>query len=141
MWLYGVRVEHQKDRSMLNLDFMLIYVKDAPESRAFYADLLGREPVEESPNFALFVLESGLKLGMWNREKVEPAATMQAGGAELVFGVDDSEAVDAIYRDWSARNIPIAMAPVLMDFGRTFVALDPDGHRLRVFAPSNEANQ
>ena len=22
-----------------------------------------------------------------------------------------------------------------MDFGRTFVALDPDGHRLRVFAP------
>ena len=23
-----------------------------------------------------------------------------------------------------------------MDFGRTFVALDPDGHRLRVFAPA-----
>jgi len=23
-----------------------------------------------------------------------------------------------------------------MDFGFTFVALDPDGHRLRVFAPS-----
>jgi hypothetical protein len=23
-----------------------------------------------------------------------------------------------------------------MDFGCTFVALDPDGHRLRVFAPS-----
>ena len=25
-----------------------------------------------------------------------------------------------------------------MDFGRTFVALDPDGHRLRVFAPREE---
>ena len=23
-----------------------------------------------------------------------------------------------------------------LDFGRTFVALDPDGHRLRVFAPA-----
>ena len=26
-------------------------------------------------------------------------------------------------------------APTAMDFGFTFVALDPDGHRLRVFAP------
>ena len=26
-----------------------------------------------------------------------------------------------------------------MDFGRTFVALDPDGHRLRVFAPAPDA--
>ena len=25
-----------------------------------------------------------------------------------------------------------------MDFGRTFVGLDPDGHRLRVFAPAPE---
>jgi catechol 2,3-dioxygenase-like lactoylglutathione lyase family enzyme len=126
---------------MLNPDFMLIYVNDAQKSRAFYADLLGREPVEESPNFALFVLASGLKLGMWNREKVEPATTAPAGGTELVFSVDDAEAVDAIYRDWSARSFPITMAPTLMDFGRTFVALDPDGHRLRVFAPSDEANQ
>ena len=27
-------------------------------------------------------------------------------------------------------------APTDLDFGRTFVALDPDGHRLRVFAPA-----
>jgi hypothetical protein len=26
--------------------------------------------------------------------------------------------------------------PTKMDFGTTFVALDPDGHRLRVFAPA-----
>ena len=26
--------------------------------------------------------------------------------------------------------------PTDMEFGRTFVALDPDGHRLRVFAPA-----
>jgi hypothetical protein len=26
-----------------------------------------------------------------------------------------------------------------MDFGRTFVGLDPDGHRMRVFAPASEA--
>jgi hypothetical protein len=28
--------------------------------------------------------------------------------------------------------------PTDMDFGRTFVALDPDGDRLRVFAPAGE---
>jgi hypothetical protein len=26
--------------------------------------------------------------------------------------------------------------PVQMDFGTTFVATDPDGHRLRVFVPA-----
>jgi hypothetical protein len=28
----------------------------------------------------------------------------------------------------------MAQTPTEMDFGTTFVALDPDGHRLRVFA-------
>lgn len=35
------------------------------------------------------------------------------------------------------RGLSIAQAPVAMDFGMTFVALDPDGHRLRVFAPAH----
>jgi hypothetical protein len=26
-------------------------------------------------------------------------------------------------------------SPIAMDFGFTFTAVDPDGHRLRVFAP------
>jgi hypothetical protein len=30
----------------------------------------------------------------------------------------------------------MAQAPTELDFGRTFVALDPDNHRLRVFYPS-----
>jgi predicted enzyme related to lactoylglutathione lyase len=32
-------------------------------------------------------------------------------------------------------GVAIAQKPVEMDFGYTFTALDPDGHRLRVFAP------
>ena len=34
-----------------------------------------------------------------------------------------------------ASGLPIVQKPTAMDFGHTFVALDPDGHRLRVFAP------
>ena len=34
-----------------------------------------------------------------------------------------------------ARRRGILQEPVQMDFGHTFVASDPDGHRLRVFVP------
>ena len=38
--------------------------------------------------------------------------------------------------EWGGRKLTVAQAPVEMDFGYTFVALDPDQHRLRVFAPN-----
>ncbi len=41
----------------------------------------------------------------------------------------------ATHADWSKR-MSIAQVPTEMDFGNTFVALDPDGYRLRVFSPS-----
>lgn len=37
--------------------------------------------------------------------------------------------------DWTGRGLKIAQPITCMSFGTTFVALDPDGHRLRVFAP------
>jgi predicted enzyme related to lactoylglutathione lyase len=46
--------------------------------------------------------------------------------------------VDAVHADWAARGLAIAQPPTELDFGRTFVALDPDGHRLRVFKPGAE---
>jgi hypothetical protein len=33
-------------------------------------------------------------------------------------------------------GLRIIQEPVKMDFGFTFTAADPDGHRLRVFAPA-----
>ena len=39
------------------------------------------------------------------------------------------------FADWKQRGLPILQEPVQMDFGHTFVAADPDGHRLRVFVP------
>ena len=35
---------------------------------------------------------------------------------------------------WSRHTVE--PPPTDMDFGHTFVALDPDGHRLRVFSPA-----
>jgi catechol 2,3-dioxygenase-like lactoylglutathione lyase family enzyme len=115
--------------------YMLLYVNSPKASEDFYRALFDCEPVESSPTFALFGLKSGLKLGLWSRHTVEPAATAAGGGGEIGIPVDEARAVDAIHADWRARGLAILQAPTDLDFGRTFVALDPDGHRLRVFAP------
>lgn len=119
---------------MNDLHIVILYVDYPPASAAFYADLLGRPAVEVSPTFALFVLPSGIRLGLWSRHTVEPAAGAPAGAGEIGFTVADADAVNALHGDWVRRGLTIAQAPTAMDFGHTFVAQDPDGHRLRVFA-------
>ena len=122
---------------MSDPNFVILYVKNPVESAAFYADLLGKKPIDAAPTFALFALESGVKLGLWRAPDVEPAAT-PVGGSELCFAVGSNATVDATYAAWKAKGLRVIQAPTDMDFGHTFVALDPDGHRLRVFAPSAE---
>jgi catechol 2,3-dioxygenase-like lactoylglutathione lyase family enzyme len=112
----------------------VLYVDDVARSAAFYRRLLGRDPVEESPGFAMFPLAAGAMLGLWRRAGVEPRPAAAPGGSELDFALADAGAVDATHAAWAADGVRIAQAPCEMDFGRTFVALDPDGHRLRVLA-------
>ena len=116
--------------------FILLYVENPPVSAAFYEKLLGKPPVESSTNFALFILDGGLKLGLWRESDVAPKPTAQAGAVELLFSFQANDAVDALCRDWRGRGLPIAQEPTTMDFGYTFVALDPDGHRLRAMSPT-----
>ncbi|MBI3715851.1 MAG: VOC family protein [Betaproteobacteria bacterium] len=121
---------------MIDPNFIILYVDSPATSTAFYTAILGKNPVDASPTFAMFALASGNMLGLWSKQAVEPAAKATGGGAELAFSLTDRAAVAALYADWSKRGLPIAQAPTDMDFGHTFVALDPDGHRLRVFAPT-----
>jgi len=120
---------------MTDPNFIILYVDSPAASAAFYARLLGREPVEASPTFAMIMLKPGLMLGLWSRHTVEPSAAAGGGGAEIAFTVADAAAVAATHADWQGRGAAILQAPVDLDFGRTFVAVDPDGHRLRVFCP------
>ncbi|WP_313372164.1 VOC family protein [Achromobacter animicus] len=121
---------------MSDTNFVILYVEKPQASAAFYSALLQRPPIESSPTFALFALDSGLMLGLWSRYTVAPAAAGRGGASELAFTVADADAVNQRHVDWSLCGLPILQAPTDMDFGRTFVALDPDGHRLRVFAPA-----
>lgn len=46
--------------------------------------------------------------------------------------------VEGTHAVWQAKGATIALAPRDLDFGRSFVALDPDGHRLRVFVAAQD---
>lgn len=116
-------------------NFVILYVASPIESARFYTELLGQPPLEASPGFAMFALNPSTMLGLWAAPHVEPKAT-PAGGSEIAFSLDSREAVDAAHTAWKAKGLPIAQAPTAMDFGYTFVALDPDGHRLRVMVAS-----
>jgi catechol 2,3-dioxygenase-like lactoylglutathione lyase family enzyme len=119
---------------MLTLNYILLAVADPARSATFYSSLLGIQPVENSPTFVLYVLPNGIKLGLWIKNEIEPAPRA-AGGIEVCFSEHEFDAVRATFDDWK-NKARIIQQPTEMDFGFTFVAEDPDGHRLRVFAPS-----
>ncbi|MFG1339730.1 VOC family protein [Xanthobacter autotrophicus] len=124
---------------MTETNNLLLYVADPEASGRFYAGLLGLEAVEVSPTFVLLMLRSGLALGLWKASGVEPVPTASGGGSELGFKVARAADVDATYAAWLTRGARIALPPTDLDFGRSFVALDPDGHRLRVYALADAA--
>ena len=112
------------------LGFVLLFVENPQQSGVFYQELLGLAPVQNSPTFVMFMLKNGVALGLWSRHTAEPAVSLIGGGSEICFPADD---VDAVYNTWQQKGIPIIQKPTDMDFGRTFVAVDPDGHRIRVY--------
>lgn len=119
---------------MPDFNFLLLHVEDHAASAALYKELLGIPIVEQKSDIAILPLREGVMLGLWSREKVEPQSTGQSGASEIAFTVADAAAVEAIHADWKRRGLTIIQVPTRMSFGTTFVALDPDGHRLRVFA-------
>jgi predicted enzyme related to lactoylglutathione lyase len=120
---------------MPEFSFVILYVESPPASAAFYAGLLGQPVIESSSTFCMLPLRDGCMLGLWSRDTVAPAPVTLPGASEIAFTVADAQAVEAEHQKWAAQGLVIAQPPTRMDFGHTFVALDPDGNRLRVFAP------
>jgi predicted enzyme related to lactoylglutathione lyase len=119
---------------MSDFRFLILYVADVPKSADFYADLLGRPAIDASPGFAMFEAAPGVRLGLWRADEVEPKP-VAPGGGELCIVASEAE-IEPTAAAWAAKGIAIAQKPIRMDFGYTFLGLDPDGHRLRVFAPA-----
>ena len=120
---------------MSNPHFLILFVDDPMASARFYTRLLEHPPIDASPGFAMFAMNEGLMLGLWSKHTAQPTPAVGAGSCELAFSLQSDAAVDARHSNWQAQGLNIIQPPTRLDFGYTFVALDPDGHRLRVFSP------
>ena len=60
----------------------------------------------------------------WKRSGVRPPQR------NAIIAVDGIEEVSNEIVQWRAHVVSIIQAPCDMDFGHTFVAVDPDGHRI-----------
>ena len=115
---------------------MLIYVTDIARSSAFYTALFGLKPALASPFYAMYKLDNGFEFAVYDRSKLQPAAGAMSSSVELGFTVPGVKELNELCGQWRADGIGIIMEPTKMYFGGThFMALDPDGHRLRVATP------
>lgn len=113
---------------------VIFYVKDVEASIEFYRGILNAEPIATFHGFAVFALGDAMTLGLQAADLIDPKAEPYTGGTELSFSDASRQAVDELHGQWLAKGIPMALEPTELDFGYTFVAMDPDGHRLRVCA-------
>jgi predicted enzyme related to lactoylglutathione lyase len=114
-------------------DWTLLYVADPQKSAELYGKIFGVAPTETAPTFSMLRLPGGMNLGLWLKDDVVPKANA-AGGAEMSFSEPTREAVSARAESFRQLGLTILQEPTDMDFGYTFTAADPDGHRLRVMA-------
>ncbi|KTD46259.1 VOC family protein [Legionella quateirensis] len=116
---------------MFEPNAIVLYVDNPAISSTFYQDLLKIKPIEASSAFHSFTLSNGMSLGLKAIQTVIPS-TNNKGSGELAFTVNTHRRVDELFTEWQMKGINIAQSPTLLTYGYTFLALDPDGNRLRV---------
>lgn len=112
------------------LGFILLFAENPQKSSLFYQEFFELKPIEESPTFVMFALANGVMLGLWSKYTAEPRVDAPAGALEICF---PTENVDLLYESWGKKHPTVVQKPTDMDFGRTFVIQDPDGHRIRIY--------
>lgn len=113
-----------------NLGIIILFVTNPMKSAEFYSSIFNLKQIEQSPTFVMFALENGIMFGLWSKFTAEPRVESQPGASEICFPTDD---VDLMYDSLGAKGVTIIQKPTDMDFGRTFVFLDFDGHRIRIY--------
>jgi predicted enzyme related to lactoylglutathione lyase len=117
---------------MATANLIVLYVEDPAASARFYEKLLDTPPAMSSPNFVSFTAPGGAMIGLWRKSTAKPAPTGSGAASEVGFMLAGADAVADCYDRWKAAGVPIEQELTTLDFGPTFVANDPDGHRLRV---------
>ena len=122
---------------MLTPNLLLFYVKSPLESALFYEKIFSIKPVAAFPTYVAFSFANGFTFSLWSIQ----AENFVSGGvghrAELSFMVQDEQAVRELRKKWGEFGAVIEQDLHEAVFGLTFVALDPDGHRIRVCMPDS----
>jgi hypothetical protein len=84
-----------------------------------------------------FKFPNGLSFGLWSVKAKNFVSGGSGHRAELAFIVPNESAVYALHARWRNAGVQIEQDLQEAVFGLTFVALDPDGHRIRVCTPDN----
>ncbi|MET0284467.1 MAG: VOC family protein [Polyangiales bacterium] len=120
---------------MTTPNLVLLYVKDPAASAAFYELLFSQKPTALFPTYAAFELDNGLNVGLWSTSAKNFVSGGEGHRSELAFMVGDEAQVRGLLDAWQARGVTIEQPLHKAVFGPTFVATDPDGHRIRVCTP------
>jgi len=124
---------------MLNFNFVLLHVADPAASAGFYSDLLGVPVTDSTPGFAMLPLSEAVLLGLWLNSAADPDGVGKPGASEISFDVADRKTLEKLHAEWAGKGLKILVEPVAMPFGHTFVAADPDGHRIRAVAAISQS--
>src|SRR4051812_7437297 len=117
---------------MLKPNLLLLYVKNPVLSAEFYEKLLGCKPASIFPTYVAFSFPDGFNLGLWSISAKNFVSSGNGNRSELSFMVPEESEVRRLYEAWGKLGIQIEQDLMQAVFGWTFVALDPDGHRIRV---------
>lgn len=119
---------------MFKLDSFVLYVENIETSQKFYSEILECAGQVLSPTFVSFALDTDITVQLKQLDHVSPSADITGGGTELSLVAKSQEALHTLYNQWRAKGVQFLQTPTELVFGLTFVAIDPDGHRVRVFA-------
>jgi predicted enzyme related to lactoylglutathione lyase len=122
---------------MQHPNLILFYVEDPLRSAQFYERLLESPPMATFPTYVAFRFQNDLTLGLWSVKAKNFVSGGSGHRAELAFIVPDEAAVRALRERWHNAGVQIEQDLQKAVFGLTFVALDPDGHRIRVCTPDD----
>ncbi|MFL5734555.1 MAG: VOC family protein [Chloroflexia bacterium] len=109
-----------------------LFVEDIPTAKRFYTETLGI-PADESqsnPRFVFLQMKGDTLLLLQDASTAVEGFNTRPGGTEVGFEVDD---VDQTYEEWRVQGVKMLNEPHDQPFGRTFNAIDPDGHLLNVY--------
>lgn len=120
---------------MLTPNLVLFYVRDPLESAAFYKKLFDREPSAVFPTYVAFAFPNGFTFSLWSTSAKNFLSLGTGSRSELAFIVGSDKEIRRLREKWGRLDVPIEQELAQAVFGLTFVALDPDGHRIRVCGP------